>query len=73
MTNYVQSHDGNMADNNSLIEIGHDVKHDKDNMNIVTEGTIRGITPEDLDDYPSAVEYFLEYLVKNYGNCDESH
>jgi hypothetical protein len=73
MTNYVQSHDGNMADNNSLIEIGDDVMLDKDNMNIVTEGTIRGITPEDLDDYPSVVEYFLEYLVKNYGNCDESH
>ena len=69
MTNYVQSHDGNMADNNSLVEIGDDVMLDKDNMNIVTEGTIRGITPEDLDDYPSA----LEYLVKNYGNCDESH
>lgn len=73
MTNYVQSHDDNMADNNSLIEIGDDVMLDKDNMNIVTEGTIRGITPEDLDDYPSVVECFLEYLFKNYGNCDESH
>lgn len=73
MTNYVQSHDDNMADNKSLVEIGDGVMLDKDNMNIVTEGTIRGITPEDLDDYPSAVEYFLEYLVKNYGNCDKSH
>lgn len=73
MTNYVQSHDDNMADNNSLVEIGDDVMLDKDNMNIVTEDTIRGITPEDLDDYPSVVECFLEYLVKNYGNCDESH
>lgn len=73
MTNYVQSHDGNMADNNSLVEIGDGVMLDKDNMNIMTEGTIRGITPEDLDDYPSVVEYFLDYLIKNYGNCDESH
>lgn len=72
MTNYVQSHDDNMADNNSLVEIGDDVMLDKDNMNIMTEGTIRGITPEDLDDYPSVVEYFLDYLIKNYGNCDES-
>lgn len=73
MTNYVQSHDGNMADNNSLVEIGDGVMLDKDNMNIMTEGTIRGITPEDLDDYSSVVEYFLDYLIKNYGNCDESH
>lgn len=73
MTNYVQSHDGNMADNKSLVEIGDGVMLDKDNMNIMTEGTIRGITPEDLDDYPSVVEYFLDYLIKNYGNCDESH
>lgn len=72
MTNYVQSHDDNMADNKSLVEIGDGVMLDKDNMNIMTEGTIRGITPEDLDDYPSVVEYFLDYLIKNYGNCDES-
>ena len=72
MTNYVQSHDDNMADNKSLVEIGDGVMLDKDNMNIMTEGTIRGITPEDLDDYPSVVKYFLDYLIKNYGNCDES-